>query len=113
MYAMKILLTYPFIFIINLSLVSIYIFIGYFRPMVKKYYCPRCKNTKVFEYPDSIECPNCLLEFDKRQIGVIPDNEILAFSEMGSFFDSFEKLKDPDKAKKFFDSIMKDLNDDN
>ncbi|MFW9877729.1 MAG: hypothetical protein ACFFG0_31970 [Candidatus Thorarchaeota archaeon] len=83
------------------------------KNMKKKYYCPRCKNTKVFEYPDSIECPDCLLEFDKKHIGVIPDNEILAYSERGGFFDSFKELKDPDKAKKFFDSIMKDFNDRN
>ena len=113
MYAMKILTTHCFICIINLSLVTKYIFIGFIGPMAKKYYCPRCKTKKVMEYPDSIECPDCLLEFDKKQIGVIPDNEILAFTEMGGFFDSFKELKDPEKAKKFFDSIMEDLEDDN
>ncbi|MFX0083824.1 MAG: hypothetical protein ACFE94_18900 [Candidatus Hodarchaeota archaeon] len=102
-----------FICVVNLSIVSIYIFIGFIGPMAKKYYCPRCKNPKVFEYPDSIECPDCLLEFDKKHIGVIPDDEILAFSEMDSFFDSFEEIKDPEKAKQFFDSIMEDLEDEN
>ena len=80
--------------------------------MPAPYYCPRCKTTEVIEYPDSIECPNCLLEFDKKHIDVIPDDEILAFGEMGAFIDGFEELKDPEKAKRFFDSIMKELEDD-
>ncbi|MFX1375179.1 MAG: hypothetical protein ACFFA0_05150 [Promethearchaeota archaeon] len=64
------------------------------------------------EYPNSIECPDCLLEFDKKQIGVIPDDEILALGEMGAFINGFKELKDPETAKRFFDSILKDLEDD-
>lgn len=80
--------------------------------MPKPYYCPRCKSRKVTEYPNSIECPDCLLEFDKKQIGVIPDDEILALGEMGAFINGFKELKDPETAKRFFDSILKDLEDD-
>ena len=80
--------------------------------MPAPYYCPRCKTLEVIEYSNSIECPNCLLEFGKRQIGIIPDDEILAFGETGAFIDSFEELKDPKTAKRFFDSIMDDLEDD-
>lgn len=98
---------------VNLLLVTLYLFNGFERDMVKKYYCPRCKTKKVIEYPDSIECPKCLLEFDKKHIGVIPDKDILAFTEMDSFIGAFDELKDPKRAKKFFDSIMKDLNDEN
>lgn len=97
----------------HLSLVSIYFFNGFRRDMVKKYYCPRCKTKKVIEYTDSIECPHCLLEFDKNQIGIIPDKDILAFSEMDNFFGNFDELKEPEKTKKIFDSIMKDLNEEN
>lgn len=110
---MKILTTHYFICVLNLCLVIIYLFIGFGRNMVKKYYCPRCKATKVIEYPDSIECPKCLLEFDKKHIGVIPDKDILALTEMNSFIGTFDELKDPERAKKFFDSIMKDINDEN
>ena len=67
--------------------------------MVKVYYCPRYKMKKVIEYPDSIVCPDCLLEFDKDQIGVIPYDEILAHGEMHAVIDSFEELKDPKKTK--------------
>jgi len=77
--------------------------------MVKVYYCPRCKMKKVIEYPDSIVFPDCLLEFDKKLIGVIPDDEILAHGEMHAVLDSFQELKDPKIAKRFFDSIAKDL----
>ena len=113
MYEIKFLITSSFIYIGNLTLVNISLIIGFIGSMVKVYYCPRCEIKKVIEYPDSIVCPECLLEFDKKQIGVIPDDEILAFTEMGGFFDSFKELKDPEKAKKFFDSIMEDLNDEN
>lgn len=76
------------------------------------YYCPRCKTLKIIEYLNSIECPHCLLEFDKQHIGVIPDDEILAFGEMDAFFERFKELKDPKTTKRFFDSIIKDLEDD-
>ena len=80
--------------------------------MPAPYYCPRCKTTTVIEYPNSIECTNCLLEFDKRHIGIIPDDEFLTFGETGAFINGFEELKDPKTAKRFFDSIMDDLKDD-
>lgn len=77
--------------------------------MVKLYYCPRCKMKKVIEYPNSIVCPDCMLEFDKAQIGVISDDEILAHGEIHAVIDSFEELKDPETAKRFFDAVRKDL----
>ena len=80
--------------------------------MPAPYYCPRCKTLEVIEYPNSIECPNCLLTFGKRHIGIILDEEILAFGEVGAFINGFEELKDPKTAKRFFDSIMEDLEDD-
>ncbi len=68
MYEVKILITSSFICIVNLISISVSIIIGFIGPMVRMYYCPRCKMKKVIEYPDSIVCPNCLLEFDKKQL---------------------------------------------
>ena len=41
-----------------------------------------------------------------------PDDEILAIAEMDAIIEESGELKDPKKAKKFFDSLMRDLNDD-
>lgn len=109
MYEINILITSSFIYIGNLTLVNISLIISSIGSMVKVYYCPRCKMKKVIEYPDSIVCPDCSLEFDKEQIGIIPDDEILAHGEMHAVIDSFEELKDPEKAQKFFDSVQADL----
>lgn len=109
MYEIKFLITSSFICIVNLILVSVSIIISFIGSMVRTYYCPRCETKKVIEYTDSIVCPDCLLEFDKEQIGVIPDDEILAHGGIHAVIDSFEELKDPERAKKFFDSIAKDL----
>ncbi|MFX1478340.1 MAG: hypothetical protein ACFFCI_09415 [Promethearchaeota archaeon] len=87
--------------------------------MTKKYHCPRCGSTDIVEYESTFDCTHCRdtsglpLEFKKEFIGKIPDNEILAIQEMGAIFDEFEELKDEDKAKKMFDSLMDDLNDEN
>jgi hypothetical protein len=77
------------------------------------YHCPRCQSSKIIEYDDFIECTKCLLEFDKKLIGKAPDDEILSRQEMGGFLGEFEELKDPKKTKEFFDSLMRDLNDEN
>jgi hypothetical protein len=78
-----------------------------------QYHCPRCKSSEVLEYDDFIECPKCLLDFDKGLFGKIPDDEMLSRQEMGGALDSFEEFKDPKKAKKIFDSLMDDLNKEN
>jgi len=109
MYEIKYLITSSFICIGILTLVNISLIIDVLGSMVKVCYCPRCQMKKVIEYPDSIVCPDCLLEFNKEHIGVIPDDEILAHGEMHAFIDSFEELKDPERAKRFFDSVAKDL----
>ena len=48
------------------------------------------------------------LEFRKSDIGKIPDDEILAIQEMGSFMSIFEELRDSEKRKKFFESLLDD-----
>ena len=87
--------------------------------MTKNYHCPRCKSEEVIDLGDGIGCTVCRdkdglpLEFDKILLDNIPDDEVLTRQESSSFLDSFKELKDPDKRKKLFDSIMEDLTDDN
>ncbi len=84
------------------------------RIMKTNYYCPRCHTTKISEYEDTFECTKCRdnngfpLEFEKKSIGKVPDEEILALREQGSFLDAFEELKDSEKRKKFFESLSDD-----
>jgi hypothetical protein len=82
--------------------------------MKTNYYCPRCGTTEISEYEDTFECIKCRdnnglpLEFEKKYIGKIPDDEILTLREKGSFTGAFEELRDTDKRKKFFDSLLDD-----
>lgn len=82
--------------------------------MKTNYYCPRCHTAEISEYDETIECTKCLdnsghpLEFEKRFIGEVPDDEILARQEMDSFVDVFEELKDSKKRKRFFESLSDD-----
>jgi hypothetical protein len=48
------------------------------------------------------------LEFEKKSIGEIPDEDILALREQKSFVDAFEELKDSEKRKKFYESLLDD-----
>ncbi len=84
-------------------------------PIMKtNYYCPRCRTTEISEYKETFECTKCRdnngfpLEFEKSDIGKIPDDEILARREMSSFVGAFEELRDSEKRKKFFNSISDD-----
>ena len=78
------------------------------------YYCPRCGTTEISEYKDTFECTKCRdnngipLEFEKKFIGKIPNDEILTLQEMGSFVDVFGELRDAKKRKKFFKSLLDD-----
>ena len=76
-----------------------------------KYHCPLCKNTEFIDYGKTVECTTCLIEFDKKLLGKIPDDEILSTQEIKGVLDEFEELKDPEKVKKFFDSISDDLDE--
>jgi len=82
--------------------------------MKTNYYCPRCHTTEISEYADTFECTKCRdnngfpLEFEKKFIGKIPDDEILALREQGSFIGAFEELRDADKRKRFFESLQDD-----
>ncbi len=75
----------------------------------EKYHCPQCKKTEFIDYGETVECTTCLIEFDKKLLGKIPDDEILSREEMDGILGEFEELKDPKKAKKLYDSFFEDL----
>ncbi|MHA1914470.1 MAG: hypothetical protein ACW986_03665 [Promethearchaeota archaeon] len=79
--------------------------------MKPKFHCPRCKSSDILEFDKFISCPKCALDFNKEDVGNIPDDQIVARQEMGGLFDAFDELKDPKRNKEIFDSIMKDLED--
>lgn len=87
---------------------------NHLKIMKMNYYCPRCHTTEISEYEETFECTKCRdnngfpLEFEKSDIGKLPDDEILARREMGSFAGAFEELRDSEKRKKFSDSLLDD-----
>ena len=87
---------------------------NHLKIMKMNYYCPRCHTTEISEYEETFECTKCRdnngfpLEFEKSDIGKIPDDEILARREMGSLTGVFEELRDSEKRKKFSDSLLDD-----
>ena len=91
-----------------------HIFMSRLKIMKMNYYCPRCHTTEISEYKETFECTKCLdnsghpLEFEKRFIGKVPDDEVLARQEMASFVDTFDELRDSEKRKKFFESLSED-----
>ena len=50
--------------------------------------CPRCKEKNIINYEDSIECTDCRLEFEKKDIGILDESQILAISEKLEFIRS-------------------------
>jgi rubredoxin len=56
--------------------------------------CPRCKGTKIIDMGDSIDCPDCRLEFEKADIKALESNQILAVSEKLNFIRSIKKNND-------------------
>jgi hypothetical protein len=52
--------------------------------------CPRCKSTKIIDMGDTIECPDCRLEFEKTDINTLESNQILAISEKLEFVRSIK-----------------------
>ena len=53
-------------------------------------HCPRCQNVGIIEHPDSIECQNCNLEFDKSDFDKFEDENILAIEEKKNFIDNIK-----------------------
>ncbi|MFX1315693.1 MAG: hypothetical protein ACFE9T_07505 [Promethearchaeota archaeon] len=58
--------------------------------MPAKFHCPRCKSKEILEYDTFIECKKCNLEFDKKFLGKIDDENILSRQELKGFYESFD-----------------------
>lgn len=46
-----------------------------------EYRCPRCRGAKILDYKFHIKCIDCNLEFDKRSIRGLDEENVLALSE--------------------------------
>ena len=53
-------------------------------------FCPRCKSNNVINMGDTIDCPDCRLEFEKIDIKTLETNQILAISEKLDFVRSIK-----------------------
>jgi ribosomal protein S27AE len=47
----------------------------------KKYHCPRCKSSEIYDYGDRFDCMKCLLEFEKKDFETLADEDILSTRE--------------------------------
>ena len=52
--------------------------------------CPRCKGNKMIDMGDTIDCPECRLEFEKADIKALESDQILAISEKLEFVRSIK-----------------------
>ncbi len=52
--------------------------------------CPRCKGTRMIDMGDTIDCPDCRLEFEKADINTLESDQILAISEKLEFIRSIK-----------------------
>jgi len=52
--------------------------------------CPRCKGTRMIDMGDTIDCPDCRLEFEKADINTLESDQILAISEKLEFVRSIK-----------------------
>ena len=52
--------------------------------------CPRCKGTRMIDMGDTIDCPDCRLEFEKVDIKTLESDQILAISEKLDFIKSIK-----------------------
>jgi len=66
--------------------------------MIKKVHCPRCKSEDIIEYDEFIHCIKCKLDFDKKFLNKIDDDDILARQEVGGFYGTFNKAKNQKKG---------------
>ena len=73
--------------------------------MSPNYYCPRCKSNKIIDHGEYIECPECSLDFFKKYLEEIDDENILAEQELKGFTDAFEDLKDKKIQRDFSRSL--------
>ena len=53
------------------------------------YHCPRCGRFNVQEYEKSIDCLSCQLEFEKIDLELFEDEDILAIEEKLAIIELF------------------------
>ncbi|MHA1671631.1 MAG: hypothetical protein ACTSV5_13815 [Promethearchaeota archaeon] len=53
------------------------------------YHCPCCQSFQVKEREKSIFCPICKLNFDKKFLQILKDEDILANEELKGIIDVF------------------------
>ena len=61
------------------------------------YHCPRCQFLQVKERERSVFCPRCELNFDKKFLQILEDEDILANEELESIIDVFAE-EDTDES---------------
>jgi hypothetical protein len=55
-------------------------------------HCPRCGNTRdLMVYPDTFECTQCNKEFEKKDLELYDDDQILSIDEKKQAAEVFEK----------------------
>ena len=55
--------------------------------------CNRCKGARIIDMGDTIDCPDCRLEFEKADIKTLESAQILAVSEKLDFIRSIKNNK--------------------
>ncbi len=57
----------------------------------KKYHCPRCGETNIYEHNNTFDCFKCNLEFDKEDCDNYDDEDILSIEEKLAFHNGFQE----------------------
>ena len=58
------------------------------------YHCPRCQSFQVKERERSVFCPRCELNFDKKFLQILEDEDILANEELEGIIEVFAEDTD-------------------
>ncbi len=64
------------------------------------YRCPRCKNEKIIDYGTTFDCPNCKLEFEKKDFELYEEENILSINEKSAVIDTFKTNSNNKKVTK-------------
>jgi ribosomal protein S27AE len=64
------------------------------REGTKKYHCPRCKSSKIYDYEERFDCMKCLLEFEKKDFETLDDEDILSTQEKLKIVGMFKESTD-------------------
>jgi len=97
--------------VLLILLITNHLIMTIFLKMPSKYRCPLCNAGDIIEYEKIIECPHCGRKWHKEFISRdIEEENTLSDEELGGFLSAFDdELKDPEKRKRFLDSLKEDL----